>query len=316
MRRVFVTVGALLVLAQVTPAAEEVSPRTLLRQAAAAPPWEQEALLRQSLEQYPDYPPLLLLLGGALIFSGQWEEARVTLNRTWALLPAEARAMRAVARFRLAIVDAHVPDRLEQVRRALEQLLKEGDLPPTEHVRAQLALVRQLGIAGELAEAEGLLARAERQLTATDGDTQDQAVAERFLLDLRQRRLAEARKLLRRLSTSTNRYAWWVGVLGRLSFDAPEAEVQQLVASAPVHELPAVHRPSALALAAAFAGEAWEEMLAQHMQRYPFDTSAHLVGAWLARREGQPNWRRYLEAGTASFPRGAWLSPVWVQEGP
>ncbi len=72
----------------------------------------------------------------------------------------------------------------------------------------------------------------------------------------------------------------------------------------------------ALALSAVFAGEAWEEILAQHMQRYPFDTSAHLVGAWLARREGQPNGRRYLEAGSASFPRGAWLAPVWAQEGP
>ncbi|HRS17816.1 MAG TPA: tetratricopeptide repeat protein [Thermoanaerobaculaceae bacterium] len=299
-----------------TAAADKVSFRELLRQAAAAPPWEQEELVRRALAQYPDHPHFLLLLGDALLFSGEWERARAALDRALELLPENAHTMRAAVRLRLAIADSHFPGTQERARRTLEQLVAGTVLPPVEQLRAQLALVRLLGATGRLAEAEALLARAERRLTGTDAAIQDLAVAERFVLYLHQRRLSQARQLLRGLSACTNRYAWWAGVLGRLYFNVPDVEVQALVASVHIRELPAAHRPSALALHSAFAGEAWEEILAEHTRRYPSDSSAYLVGAWLARREGQPSWRRYLEAGAAAAPQGVWLSPVWAQEDP
>lgn len=288
---------------------------TLIKQVASAPPWEQVVLLRGALRQYPDHPHLLLLLGGALLFEGEWEKAREVLGRAVAQAPAEGRYLRGAAQLRLAILDGHFPNTRERARTRVEALLAGDHLTHGDRQRARLTLVRLLGAAMQLAEAEEQLGRVEAAHTGVEVEIQEMVWAERLLLHLRRLELEQAADLLPRLAASRNRTAWWTGVLARLYLDRTQ-QLEELLADVEDRQLPGAYRLLAQALRRGMAGESWDEILTQHREGHPWDPSTPLVEAWLARRQGNLNWRAYLRAGVDRLGPGLWVAPPWSREEP
>lgn len=286
---------------------------TLLRQVAAAPPWEQAGLARRALEAYPEHPTLLFLLGGALIFEGEWEDARSALDLALGRVPAEAGRLRASIQLNMAVLDGHLPDRREQARQQLEALLAGSDLTPGERLRARLSLVRALSAAGRLREADQHLQRAEADQAGVDLPAQDMVVAERAMLHLRTGALQQATHLLPRLEASSNRVAWWVGILARVFLDRPEG-LKALLAAVALHELPGPTRLPAQALLLGVRRQPWSHLLEQQRARFPEDPSTPMLAAWLERHQGRPDWRRHLDEGVLRLGPAFLLRPPWARE--
>lgn len=289
----------------------QVSPAVLVKRVAAAPPWERVALAKQALDQYPNYPPLLVLLGDALTFEGDDEEARAVFQRCLDLVPEHATALRGSCRLGQLIVDSNLGQH-QRAHQGVLELLQGPPLYQQDRFKARRLLFHLLLGMGRLHEAEELLAELEHAADAVELDQQETIRAAEVLLRLGQGRYADVLRQLPALDASHNRSAWFTGVVARIYMNHT-ADLAVVLEGVPAKEIPACCRNLAEALRMGLRGQPWRETIAKHLARFPHLPTGYLFGAWLARSEGL-DWTTYFQEASRKGVSGWLLHPPWRTE--
>lgn len=290
----------------------EVSPRAYLEKIRASPVWEHAALAQEALGVYPDHPQFLLILGRGLYYQGEWRQARQALEAVLEKAPGEGRYLRGAARLSLAILDSYEPQKRRPAYGEILQLLDGDTLTRADRIYAYLAAARIALALGEPSTARRHLEVLKAMEDQLEPEMREVLRREELQLALVEKRFSDARALLLELEQASNRLAWFSGVMARLFLDETE-KLQALLAQVPVVQLPGNVRASAEALRLGLAGQPWRPLVARQLQEFPYDASGYLVGAWLARREGDESWVSYVQLGVAQLPHSVWVRPPWVQ---
>lgn len=290
-----------------------VLPNSIVKQIAAAPLWEQVELAKAALRQYPDYPPLLLLLGNAQLFEGDFSEAQATLDRCLALVPEAMPKLKGACACRRVAVD-YSRGEVQKASEAALELLKHGQLWFEDRFHTRLLAANSLLFAGNLREVEEQLRILEGMGESADEVARGKVLALRLQFLMAQKRYAEAVLLLPRLLQSPNRNVWAVGIFAHLFLDLPE-DLQPLLNGVPLKEVPGYHRHALKALVLALQKKPYEAELALQLVRFPRYSSGYLVGAWVARRQGKAKWEHYLLEAGRQQALGIWAHPPWWEGG-
>ncbi|MFN3412716.1 MAG: tetratricopeptide repeat protein [Thermoanaerobaculum sp.] len=290
-----------------------VPPQSIVKQIAAAPLWEHVELAKAALRQYPDYPPLLLLLGNAQLFEGEFSQAQVTLDRCLALVPDTMPKLKGACACRRVAVD-YSRGEVKKASEAALELLQHGQLWFEDRFHTRLLVANSLLFTGKLREVEEHLRILEGMGESADEAARGKVLALRLQLLMVQKRYAEAVSLLPRLLQSPDRNVWAVGILAHLFLDLPE-DLQPFLQEVPLKEVPGYHRHALKALLLALQNKPHEAELNVQLVRFPRYSSGYLVGAWVARRQGKAQWEHYLLEAARQQTIGIWAHPPWWEGG-